>query len=220
MTERQGTQAYTDAASSTYPVGLFYGPTGYNDCSVTAMVPLSTSASTLNTAINAMSAGNSTAGQVGIAWGWYALSPTIGIWSGASIPAGYDKLTTTDSTAKVKKVMVLMTDAEYNSAYCNGVISAPSSLSGSGSTSYQIPCSSPLGNSYTQSNAVCSAIKAAGIEVYVITFQLDTTVSQRVALTQNCATDTSHIINAASSTDLNAAFQSLATSITSLYVSK
>ena len=220
VTERQGAQAYTDASAGANPVGLFYGPPGYNGCTVTPIVPLSTSAATLDAAINNMTAGNSTAGQVGIAWGWYTLSPTIGLWSGNSVPAGYDKLTTTDNTQKVKKIMVLMTDAEYNSAFCNGVISQPSSIPGSGSTSYQIPCSSSLGNSYAQANAVCSAAKAIGIEVYVITFQLDTSYPQRVALTQNCATDASHILNAASSTDLDAVFTQLATSISNLYVSK
>ena len=220
VTERQGSEAYSDASTATYPVGLFYGPPGYNGCTVTPIVPLSTSASTLDAAINSMSAGNSTAGQVGIAWGWYTLSPAIGLWSGNSIPAGYDKLTIADNTQKVKKIMVLMTDAEYNSAYCNGVISQPSSIPGSGSTSYQIPCSSSLGNSYAQANAVCSAAKAIGIEVYVITFQLDTSYPQRVALTQNCATDAAHILNAASSTDLDAVFTGLANSIANLYVSK
>ncbi len=231
VTERTGSQAYTDASVATYPVGRAYlGPN--NDCSVTPLVPLSTSAATLTTAISNMSAGNSTAGQVGIAWGWYTLSPTIGMWSGTSVPAGYDKLTTTDATQKVKKIMVLMTDGEYNSANYNGVITGNDPNNGSAGNPYygSVPGSGgPLdhinqppanGDSYTQSNAICSAIKASGIEVYVITFQLDTSIAKRVALTQNCATDASHILNASSSAQLNTVFQGLATNIANLYVSK
>ncbi len=219
VTERTGTQAYTDASAATYPVGRgYYGSN--NPCSVTQMVPLTTSKTTLTTAINAMTAANSTAGQVGIAWGWYSLSPNIGLWSGSSVPAGYDKLTTTDFTQKVKKIMILMTDGEYNSANCNGVITGNPTVTGSGGDADHINCAATNGDSYTQSNAVCSAIKTAGIEVYVITFQLDTTVQKRVDLVNNCATDANHILNASNSTQLNTVFTNLANSITSLYVSK
>ena len=221
VTERQGVNAYNDSAIDYRvgfgtPVGYQYGPSG-NNCLVKPIQALTTVKADLANAINAMVAGGSTAGQNGIAWGWYALSPTVGLWSGTSIPAGYDKLTTTDLTKKVRKVMVMMTDGEYNSAYCNGVISGPSSLTGSGSQSSQIGCASPLGNSYTQSNAMCTAIKNAKIEVFVITFQLDKTNAQRVALTQNCATDASHVIDA-DTTSLDAAFKKIANSIVAMRI--
>ena len=91
-----GAQAYTDAAVATYPVGRQYGA-NINPCSVTAYLPLSTNSTTLKSTINSMVAANYTAGQVGIAWGWYTLSPNFGLFTGESVPAGYDKLTTTDS---------------------------------------------------------------------------------------------------------------------------
>lgn len=219
VTERTGTQAYTDASAATYPVGRgYYGSS--NNCTVTQMVPLSTDKTTLTNSINAMTAGNSTAGQVGIAWGWYSLSPTFGVWSGSSIPAGYDKLTTSDFTQKVKKIMVLMTDGEYNSANCNGVITGNPTVTGSGSAADHINCAATNGDSYAQSTSMCGAIKNSGIEVYVITFQLDSTIQKRVDLVNSCATDANHILNAADSTQLNTVFQNLATSITSLYVSR
>lgn len=222
VTERQGIHAYDDTAigtvASTSPVGYQYGPNG-NDCTaVTAMQSLSTSATSLKGVINAMTAGGSTAGQVGIAWGWYALSPTVGIWPVVSTGAGYDKLTTSDLSKKVRKVMVLMTDGEYNSAYCQGVISGPSSLSGSGSQSNQIGCASPLGTAYVQSNAMCAAVKLSGVEVYVITFQLDKTKPLNVALTQNCATDASHVVDA-DTTSLDSAFAKIANSINNMRIS-
>jgi Flp pilus assembly protein TadG len=219
VTERTGTKAYTDASVATYPVGRGYFGSN-NPCSVTQMVPLTTDKTVLTTAANAMSAANSTAGQVGIAWGWYTLSPNIGLWSGTSLPSGYDKLTTTDFTQKVKKIMILMTDGEYNSASCNGVITGVPTVTGSGGDADHINCAATNGDSYAQSTSMCSAIKTAGIEVYVITFQLDSTVQKRVDLVNACATDANHILNASNSTQLNTVFGNLATSITSLYVSK
>jgi len=219
VTERTGTQAYTDASASLYPVGRgYYGSSNY--CAVTQMIPLTTDKSTLTTAINSMSAGMSTAGQVGIAWGWYTLSPNFGLWSGASVPAGYDKLTTTDFTQKVKKIMILMTDGEYNSANCNGVITGAPTVSGSGGDADHINCAATNGDSYAQSTSMCSAIKASGVEVYVISFQLNTSIQKRVDLVNNCASDASHVLNASNQAQLNMVFQNLANTITSLYVSK
>ncbi|MEO6607166.1 MAG: TadE/TadG family type IV pilus assembly protein [Aestuariivirga sp.] len=219
VTERTGSKAYTDASAATYPVGRgYYGSS--NNCSVTQMVPLTTDKTALTTALGNMSASNSTAGQVGIAWGWYSLSPNFGLWSGASVPAGYDKLTASNYLQKVKKIMILMTDGEYNSANCNGVITGVPTVTGSGGDADHINCAATNGDSYAQSTSVCSAIKNAGIEVYVITFQLDSTVQKRVDLVNSCATDASHILNASNSAQLDTVFRNLATSITSLYVSK
>ncbi len=88
ITERTGPQAYTDASVALAPLGRQYNAS-VNPCTVTPYVPLTTSASTLNATIASMSAGNWTAGQIGIAWGWYALSPNIGLFSAASTGASY-----------------------------------------------------------------------------------------------------------------------------------
>jgi len=228
VTERTGAQAYTDASIITYPVGWNYASSA-NGCTATPVVPLTTSSSTLTTAINSMAAGGSTGGQIGIGWGWYTLSPNVGIWSGTSVPASYAKLTATDQT-KVRKVMILMTDGEYNSAYCKGVITGYDttngssgnpyfwSVVGSGDPSNHIGCAPTNGGVYSQANSMCAAIKASGIEVYVITFQLDSSYSQRVSLVNNCATDSSHVIDA-DSTSLDAAFQGLANKILAMRIS-
>lgn len=218
VTERTGVAAYTDGSVLTYPVGRSYlGPN--NGCNVQPMVPLTTNATTLKSTISNMAAGQSTAGQVGIAWGWYALSPNIGMWTGASTPAGYDKLTTSDTLTRVKKVMILMTDAEYNSANYNGVITGVPTVPGSGSSLDHINQAATNGSVYTQANSVCGAIKAKGIEVFVITFQLKTVFQERVDLATNCATDAQHIINA-DTTSLDAAFSSIANSIIAMRIAQ
>jgi Flp pilus assembly protein TadG len=218
VTERTGSQAYTDANVSTYPVGRQYGA-NVNPCSVTPYLPLSTNATTVKNTINAMSAGNFTAGQVGIAWGWYTLSPTFGLFSGESVPAGYDKLTTTVPENRVKKVMILMSDGEYNSSYVNGVFSAQNSYYGNyGSDSLNLPPTN--GDPYVQATAVCSAIKNSGIEVYTIAFQLNASYPKRVALMQNCASDAAHVLNASNSSQLKNVFKSLAQSLSTMRLLK
>ena len=216
VTERTGTYAYTDTSVLTAPLGRQYAPSG-NPCSVSQMTPLSTDKTALTNSVNAMTASNSTAGQVGIAWGWYALSPTIGLWSGASAPATYDKLTTTVVAQKVSKVMILMTDGEYNSSYANGVISGSPTVSGSGSPSDHITMAASNGNSYTQATSMCSAIKASGVEVYVISFQLDKTQAQRVSLINNCATDASHVIDG-DTQSLDSAFANIANKLLAMRI--
>ena len=216
VTERVGAAAYSDASVSLNPVGRQYIGT-QNICGVTPMLPLSTDQTAILNTINGMTANYSTAGQVGIAWGWYTLSPNFGMFTGTSIPAGYDKLTTTVAANKVKKIMVLMTDGEYNSVSASGVISGNPVVSGSYYTLSDLTSKAPdNGDVYTQSNTMCTNMKAAGIEVYTIAFQLDTTYPQRVALLQNCATDSAHALSASSSAQLNAVFQSLAQSLVSL----
>jgi len=216
VTERTGAQAYTDASATVSPVGRQYVGT-QNICGVQAMLPLSTDATTINATISAMAANYSTAGQVGIAWGWYTLSPNFGIFTGTSVPAGYDKLITTDPLTKVKKVMILMTDGEYNSAYGNGVISGNPVVSGSYYTTNDLINKAPdNGDVYTQSNAMCTAIKASGVEVYTIAFQLDATYPLRVALLNNCATDAAHALVATDQSQLNTIFQSLAQNLSTL----
>ncbi len=212
VSERAGTTAYTDdAISSTTRVGRVYLPSS-SSCLNSKLLPLTNDKAVLNARIDAMSAVGSTAGHVGVAWGWYTLSPTIGLWSGSSLPAAY-------GTEKLKKIMILMTDAEYNTNYCNGVRSN-TSTSGSGSTDTHINCSAPNGSSWTQAKALCAAMKLKGVEIYTIEFELDTSIAARVDLVQSCATDSAHRFNAANETQLNAAFQAIAMNLLDLRVSK
>ena len=77
-------------------------------------------------------------GEIGIAGGWYNLSPNwSSLFTGNAAPAAY-------GAAHTIKALVLMTDGEYNSIYCNGVI-AQNSTSGSGDTNYHINCNSQNG---------------------------------------------------------------------------
>ena len=211
VSERIGADAYTDAAVATSKVGRVYPPST-SPCLSSKLLPLTDDKAVLNASIDSMSAVGSTAGHVGVAWGWYAISPNTGLWTGSSIPAAY-------GTEHLKKIMILMTDAEYNTNYCNGVRSQ-SSISGSGSNDTHINCSAPNGSSWTQAKALCAAMKQEEVEIYTIEFELDASYPERVDFVQNCAADSAHRYNAANETELNAAFQSIAENLVALRISK
>lgn len=223
VTERVGTNAYTDAGPAIAPLGRQYAVPGQNNgCTVTPYLPLSTSITDLKATIAAMSAANNTVGQVGIAWGWYTLAPNFGMFSGTSVPTSYANLASANpppsNLLKTKKIMILMTDGEYNSAYADGVMSG--NLTYVGYTQRNVINKNPdNGDPFVQSKAMCSAIKGSGIELYVITFQLDKTRTQRVDLVNSCATDSKHIFDA-DNTSLDAAFGAIANQLQEMRIAQ
>src|SRR5262249_4910272 len=116
VSERTGANAATDAAPGAGQYLGFNYASPSNPCDTgVGVIPLTTDTSALHTRINGLQAAGSTAAQVGVAWGWYTLSPTFGLWTGSSAPAAYNQ-------QRTQKIAVLMTDGAFNSAYCNGVI--------------------------------------------------------------------------------------------------
>ena len=212
VSERTGANAFTDAAPSTTYLGRNYSVGSDNPCpGGGAIMPLSTDTTAINARINALQAAGSTAGHLGTAWGWYTLSPNFGyLFPGASQPAAYDAPSTL-------KIMVLMTDGAYNSSYCNGVISQLSG-SGSGSTCNHINCNSANGDAPTQALAVCTAMKAQGVIIYTVGFDLQGD-QNAINLLTNCASNPSNFYNAATGGDLQSAFQNIANQITQLRIS-
>ena len=115
--------------------------------------------------------------------------------------------------------MVLMSDGEYNSAYADGVISKvlpPTVQPYINYTQNNVNFKAPdNADSFTQAKAQCDAIKATGIELYVITFQLIKTIPDRVSLVTYCATDAAHLIDGDAG-GLDAAFTLIANNIKNL----
>jgi Flp pilus assembly protein TadG len=208
VSERTGVNAYTDAAPSTTLLGRNY-PVSTNPCPTNTIVPLTKDRTVLKGQIDALKASGSTGGHIGIAWGWYLLSPNFGyVWPGSE-PANY-------GAAKTKKIAVIMTDGEYNSTYCNGVISQDS-ISGSGSVADHINCNAANGLSFDQSKTMCAAMKAKGanIEVYTVGFLVIDDQRAR-DLMSSCATDASHFYVATNGDALKAAFRDIALKISKL----
>lgn len=220
VTERTGSHAYKDdAPGSSRWIGAFANNStwnsshaGSNDASNTSnytssatgdcggsdpsstekIVPLTKDKDKLKNAINGLTAGGGTAGQLGTAWAWYTLSPKWNsIWPSESSAGSYSDLTSLgqNGAPKLRKIAVLMTDGVYNQQY--------SSV-----------------NSATQAAALCTAMKAEKIEVYTVGFQIDD--ASAATLLRNCATDVSHYYSASTGESLKMAFRDIALKISTL----
>jgi hypothetical protein len=207
-TERVGSNEYTDAAPSTTYVGRNYAPDDA-PCLSNQIVPLSTDKTYLKAQIDLFDAEGTTAGQIGFAWAWYMISPNFAyLFPSSSQAAAY-------GTPNTLKIAVLMTDGEFNTAYCNGVLSQDSDA---GSSSDKINCDATNGLAASQAPNVCTAMKAAGVEVYTVGFDLS--VQSAIDMLSDCATDDSHAFVADNGAELAAAFDSIATDISELRLSK
>jgi Flp pilus assembly protein TadG len=211
VSERTGSHAYTDAAPSTAYVGRAYASTN-NPCPDSPIVPMTADKALLKTKVEALQISGSTAGQIGTAWGWYMLSPKFGyLWPNEGRPADYD-------APETLKIAVIMTDGEYNTAYCNGVI-AKNSESGSGASADKINCNATNGSAFSQAEKQCAGMKAAGIIVFTVGFDVGN--SQQVKdLLKNCASGPSYAYLASDGAALKQAFRNIAISISRLRLSR
>lgn len=162
-TERRGPQMFTDAspigAKVTLANKMNYtysnGSTASMNfqCPSTPVLPLTKDAATLNAEINSLVALNGTAGQMGIQWGWYMLSPNWKtVLPASSEPVAY-------GTPEVDKYLIIMTDGVFNSE-ASGLSSVPA-VPGVAKASGRLALS------------YCNAIKAQKIKVFTIGFKMD-----------------------------------------------
>ena len=196
-TERTGPDAFTDAApNGQNKLGKFYSTDGQCMPKSGSVIPLSQDKDMLKNAIDRYQASGNTAGHLGTAWAWYMLSPN---WAQrvppSSRPGSYGE-------QGLRKVAILMTDGEYNQEYDGG-------LAGS----------SPNGSSTQQARALCANMKATGITVYTVGFQLPRN-GESVTTLQQCATDDSHFYNAGNGDALQQAFRDIALQISTLYLTQ
>ncbi|MGE0768027.1 MAG: pilus assembly protein TadG-related protein [Hyphomicrobiaceae bacterium] len=138
----------------------------------------------LRNAVNGLTTGGATAGHLGAAWAWGLVSPAwSGIWGGKA-PAPYND-------GRTEKYVILMTDGDYNTAA--GVSDSRTS------------------NDYAQST--CTAMKAQGVVVFTIGFQVSNAARSRLSA---CASGTSRFYDANDAQTLRNAFRAIAEEINSL----
>ena len=221
VSERAGAQAYTDASPASARVGTNYpappkGSLGTaavspNPCPGATIQPLTDNKSTLKTLINGLTVTGSTAGQIGLAWGWYTVSPNFNsLWP--SNTAG------PKAPLETMKVVILMTDGDFNSPYCTGVL-AGNAGSGSGDARDHINCNATNGDPFAQATSLCSAMKAEGITVYTVGFSV-TKGSDAAKVLANCATGPTYAFLPSSGADLRDDFSAIGRDITRLRISK
>ena len=107
-----------------------------------------------------------------------------------------------------------MTDGEYNTHYDANGINTEDDRAGAAAN----------GSSAVQAKALCSAMKAKGIEVYTVGFGDGITSSAKAMLT-NCASDSDNPLSpkfyvAKNEEELRQAYRDIALKLSSLYLSK
>ena len=210
-TERTGSDAFTDAGPGSSLLGRNYSSSA-NGCLTSTIMPLSTDRTALKSQIDGLTAAGSTAGHLGLAWGWYLVSPNFAsLWPTASQPAAY-------GTDKLLKVVVLMTDGAFNTTYCKGVISKDSG-SGSGSSADHINCNAPNGGAFAQAQELCANMKAQGVIIYTVGFDVaDDENAQDIM--RECATDAEHVYLPSTGAALKTAFRAIGEDISRLRISR
>lgn len=213
VTERIGSDAYTDASPSSSYAGRNYPSASENTCVSVGVQPLTSDRTSLKSIINSLDDGGSTAGHIGTAWGWYTVAPNFNtLWPSASAANDYDAL-------KTVKAVVLMTDGDFNTPYYSGVISKDS-LSGSYfSNSVRINQNASNGSSASQAEKLCTAMKDKGVTVYTVGFAI-TANSAAATLLSNCASSSDKAYLANSGTALVAAFEAIGRDITKLRITR
>jgi Flp pilus assembly protein TadG len=207
VSERVGSNEYTDAAPSTTPVGRVY-TSGGNGCPANGIVPMTSDRTTLHNAINALGASGTTAGQIGVAWGWYTLSPNFSaLWPAEGDPASYN-------APHLMKIAIIMTDGQFNTAYCNGVLS--SNFNGG---SNAINCNATNGNPTDQAIEMCSEMRDAGITIYTVGFDVGSNADAARFIAQ-CASSADKAFMASDGAALRQAFREIALSISQLRLSR
>ncbi len=221
VTERTGAQALTDEAPGANAwLNAYDGTRGSNNqnynnsgsCTSPSeqIVPLTTDKALLKDRIDAFTADGSTAGALGTAWAWYLLSPKWNsIWPTESKAGSYGDLTVLGpkGAPRLQKIAVLMTDGIYNTT---------------GGTSYGDTSSQATTISQT-AGQLCTAMKAAGVKVYTVGFQLGGS-QLAIDTLRNCASTapedpagtSSYFFNAANGDELKAAFRQIALQLTTL----
>lgn len=198
---------YTDVYYTAY--NAQQGPGAYCPQPVTF---LTNNKATITQGISDMKAAGSTMINLGAIWGWRMLSPRWrGYWAtdttGYRLPLDYNQ-------KNMSKAVVIMTDGNNSFAASNYTAYGQLTDGRLGTTKQ----STAEGVLDTRLTAACSSMKSAGIMVYTVAF--DNPSAAVKTMLQSCATNTSYYFDAASTTALTAAFQSIGGSLSNLRVSK
>lgn len=164
------------------------------------IMPLSSNKAALKARIDGLEAFGATAGALGTSFSWYMLSPKWkNVWPAASEPAPYSQLTETTSSGghKLRKIAIMMSDGVYNT-YRGWKEQDQTRVSGYATT-------------------MCTNMKAAGIEIFTVGFDLDSLSGTERTTAENtlkaCGTDIEHFYDTLDISQLQQAFKEIAIKI-------
>jgi len=179
------------------------------DCNMQQILPLTNNKTMLEGYVNGMIASGFTHIAIGAAWGWRTLSPTPPYTEGAD----YDD-------PDWQKAMVFLTDGL-------NTIDSNSTWHKSNYTAYNYLVRGTLGTTNAaaaeleqddRTRTVCTRIKDAGIRIYSILLQENSTRAKD--LMRDCATDPSLYFESPTSAELEPVFQAIAQDLSNLRLSQ
>ena len=165
-------------------------------CPTSRIIPLTNNQAQLQGAIDGLSTGGNTYGNVGMVWGWRVISPEEPFTEGVAY---------TDD--RWTKTVIMMTDGDNTMHPFYSVYGRTSSHS------------IRAGDLDDRLEETCENMKAAGVRVYTITFQSGINDTTR-GYYRRCASDESMYYDAPSNEDLVEAFQQIADQLSQLHISK
>ncbi|WP_428481150.1 pilus assembly protein TadG-related protein [Pyruvatibacter mobilis] len=185
-----------------------YGP---NKSCPRPLVPLTNSRTLLVNEVRAMEPWYNSGTNIaeGLAWGWRVLSPAAPFTEGASY-----------TDPDVQKALILLTDG-------NNEIVSQRSFNGSDYTSFGYIDKERLGTDSIggarniiddKVGEMCERVKAEGVRVYTITFQLNSPSLQEVF--RDCATSPELYFDSPSNSKLREVFQSIAYDLSNLRLAR
>ena len=165
-------------------------------CENSSPMPLTEDKAALKDYVDGLHAGGGTAGHLGIAWGWYLISPSWNaLWPSASHPWPWEEPDTA-------KAIILMTDGEFNQTH--------PSISES---------------SIELAMEFCDAMKAEpyDVQIYTVGFQVPSNVATTPggeSILDYCATDAGHAFTPSNGEELTDAYTAIAQSISDLRITR
>ncbi len=208
--KQRHTAKYTYTANSIDEVGPI--TSGPNKSCPEPLTPLTNDKARLLSAINAMGVWDDggTNGAIGLSWGWAVLSPGEPFSQGAAY-----------SDNETRKILVMMTDGEnqiwggwdnHNKSHYNGYgYLALNHLS----TTNKDTAKGKINDRMT---ALCNNIKAQGITIYTVVFQVSGTALKNTY--KSCASSPSMFFDSPSENTLKSNFRVIAREIADLRISK
>jgi hypothetical protein len=167
------------------------------------LLPLTSDKSDIEDKIDEMYSDGNTHINVGLVWGWRVLSPTAPFTEGHA----YDD-------EDYNKAIVLMTDGE--NVMSSTVYTAYAYLSAGnlGTTN----SNTAVNQLNTRTTTVCNNIKAEGIIIYTITFQVSSNSVRN--LMRGCASEPDNYYDSPSDTELASAFRAIGKELSNLRIGR
>ena len=210
VTERMGTNAFTDADPTTDPVGA---PTTMFDvvaspeidtrsaifCPNSPIHPLDDDLNTVKAQIDALErhpsgGGRGTAGHLGIAWSWYTLSPNWNsVWTDTAYGGAAKFEVGPYGDPNQAKVAILMSDGIFTHGFNEGFYD-PDQLT-------------QTSNVTDAAYELCEGMRDAGITIYAVIYGPTIALN---AMFETCAGDPDNVFSATDSAELVNVYQSLA----------